>query len=172
MTMPGRCFLIGLLFVVGACTPGARVIENTPDTHFGHRYEGQAPDGRATLVITPPDSSRQYYYFPAPVDTLHVRPAGTVDTTATAGVPVEVLVKGALPDACMELHDVRQARTGHIVTMDITMRKPAGAICASVLRPYRFYVMLDGLYGPGTYTLKVNRKVYPFVVRAAPPSGT
>ncbi len=159
---------------IGACT-GARVVENTLDEHFGHRFEGQAPDGRATLVITPPDSSRQYSYYPAPIDTLHVRPASSVDTTGGehVGVPVEVLVKGALPDACMALHQVRQERVGHLVTMDIFMRKPSGAICASVVRPYRFYVMLDGEYEPGHYTLKVNTKAYPFVVRAAAgPPGT
>ena len=80
-------------------------------------------------------------------------------------VGVEVLVKGAFPDACMELHAIEQERTGNIVNATLDMRKPQGAICASVRRPYRFYVMLEGRYNLGNYTLKLNDQAISFQVR-------
>jgi len=39
-----------------------------------------------------------------------------------------------------------------------------------VMRPYRFYLRLDGTYGEGSYTLKLNNRVFPFSVRT-PPAG-
>ncbi|QXD17155.1 hypothetical protein GQ464_005100 [Rhodocaloribacter litoris] len=146
---------------------GGRPSEPPPDERFGHRYEERGPEGRRTVVITPPDSGRVYTYYPIVYDTLHVRPArpGGPDDA----VPVEVLVKGAFPDACMELHDVRQTRYDHLIEVEIEMRKPRGAICAMVLRPYRFYFLLEGRYAPGNYTLKLNGNVHPFTVRAPEP---
>ncbi|WP_457652190.1 hypothetical protein [Rhodocaloribacter sp.] len=149
--------------LLAGCLP-SRPAERPPDDQFGNRVEGQGPDGRRTVVITPPDSARTYLYYPAVYDTVHVRPA--LPTDAHTPVPVEVLVKGAFPDACMELHDVTQKRSGHLIEVTLTMRKPEGAVCASVLRPYRFYLTLEGTYEPGNYTLKLNGRTHPFVVRA------
>ena len=81
-------------------------------------------------------------------------------------MPVEVLIKGALPDACAELHRVTQQRTARLIDIQLTMRRPQGAVCATVVRPYRFYVLLDGLYEPGPYTLSVNGVVKPFEILA------
>ena len=36
------------------------------------------------------------------------------------------------------------------------MRRPNGTVCASVMRPYRFYVLLEGNFDDGNYALKVN----------------
>ncbi len=153
--------LVILLFA--GCLP-SRPAELPPDDRFGNRIEGEGPDGRRTVVVTPPDSGRTYLYYPAVYDTVHVRPAAPSD--AHTPVPVEVLVKGAFPDACMEMHEVKQKRTGHLIEVTLTMRKPQGAVCASVLRPYRFYLSLEGLYEPGNYTLKLNGKAHPFTIRA------
>ena len=35
----------------------------------------------------------------------------------------------------------------------------------AVVRPFRFYLNLDGLYEPGAYTLKLNDRVFPFTLR-------
>lgn len=160
-----RLALAFLALVLAACA-GSQPRAVPPDERFGHRYEADSPDGRSTLVITAPDAD-SYFYYPAAFDTLHVRPAPFTAGSPSEGqqVPVEVLVKGALPDACMELHAVRQQRAGHLIDVELEMRRPEGAVCAAVVRPYRFYFLLDGLYGVGSYTLKVNGTVHPFEIR-------
>ena len=161
---PGRlvrravaCFL--LVGLVGCSGPAE--VQVKPDEEFGHRYEGIAPDGRATHLISPPDSNISYLYFPAVYDTVHVR--------QLVGEPndsqVEVLIKGSFPDSCTELDAVDQHRAEHIVTVNLQMRKPRGTVCASVMRPYRFYVILDGTFDDGNYTLKVNDRAHNFVLR-------
>ncbi len=79
---------------------------------------------------------------------------------------MEALVKGAFPDGCLQLHAFRQERTGNIIEAILEMRRPQGAVCTSVFRAYRFYVTLEGRYGPGNYTLKLNGLAVPFEVRA------
>ncbi len=137
-----------------------------PDRRFGHRYDEEAPDGRRTLSITPPDSALAYFYYPAPFDTVVVRPAPFQVGAQAQQVEVEVLVKGAFPDACSELHAVRQERAANLILVALEMRKPQESICASVRRPYRFYLTLEGRYGVGHYTLKLNDRAVPFQVRA------
>lgn len=154
-----------LTLVVSACA-GSRDVERPPDDRFGHRFEEEGPEGRRTIAILPPDSAVTYFYYPVVVDTVHIRPA-TFELGSVGGgdVPVEVLVKGSLPDGCTELHDVSQERFGHIIHMDVRMRRPQGAVCTRVNRPYRFYVRLEGLYEEGHYTLKLNERVFTFSVR-------
>ncbi len=148
----------GVLFAGCGTTTEAVV---PPDEEFGHRYDGTAPDGRTTYVIVPPDSGTTYMYYPAVYDTVHVRHIPVAADLAQ----IEVLVKGSFPDSCTELHSVDQSRVEHIVTVDLRMRKPRGTVCASVMRPYRFYVLLDGQYDGGSYTLKLNGRVHNFVIR-------
>jgi hypothetical protein len=158
-----------LLSGLGAGCFGPRAAqEPPPDERFGHRYADEAPDGRSTIVIAPPDTAKAYFYYPAVFDTVHVRPApfGDVTSDATSETKVEILVKGSFPDACTELHEAEQTRSGHIVEVDLQMRKPQGAVCAAVRRPYRFYLMLTGRYAPGNYTLLINGDEFPFEVRA------
>lgn len=168
---PRPLLVAGLVLAVGLATgcAGPRAAEDVPpDERFGHRYEDDAPDGRPTIAITPADSAQTYFYYPATFDSVHVRPAPFDAARPADGqqVVVEVLVKGAFPDACMQLHAMEQERTGNIINATLQMRRPQGAICASVRRPYRFYVMLDGRYGLGNYTLKLNDEAVPFEVRA------
>ena len=80
-------------------------------------------------------------------------------------MPVEVLIKGALPDACAALDEAEQARVVNLIDVTLTMRRPRGALCAQVVRPFRFYLPLDGTFPPGSYTLKVNGAAYPFRIR-------
>lgn len=136
------------------------------EERFGSQPDSLS-DGSERIEIMQADSAQLYFYAPAILETIVVRAApmrSPADTTQ--GVPVEVLIKGALPDACAELHRVTQRRTVQLIDVELTMRRPQGAVCATVVRPYRFYVLLDGLYAPGPYTLTVNGIVKPFEIRA------
>lgn len=152
--------LAGLALVLAACGGPRR----TADGSFGHRHDDWGPDGRETLLITPPADSAGYFVYPAVVDSVAVRPARAAIAAGEA-VPVEVLVKGAMPDACSALNEVVQSRSGHLVTLTLTMRQPRGAVCATVVRPYRFYVLLDSLFEAGSYTLTLNGRATPFQIR-------
>lgn len=159
---------MGCLLLLVACSGPQTATVTNPDDQFGHRYEENTPDGQSTVLIAPPDENVTYNYYPAIVEQVHVRQGlFDADTPADAQeVPVEVLIKGSLPDACTELHSVEQERTGNLLRMTLQVRRPQGAVCASVVRPYRFYVELDGDYEQGPYTLRVNDQTEPFEVVA------
>ena len=157
--------ILGLGLLLAACV-GARNTDVPPEQTYGHRADEEESGGRRTIDVTPPDSEEQYFYYPAVLDTIHVRPAlFESELAANDQVPVDVLVKGSLPDACTELHDVKQERFGHIIQVRLETRRPQGAVCATVIRPFRFYFKLDGMYGPGSYNLKINGKNVPFSIR-------
>jgi len=162
------CVLLVLGLATG-CVGSREAEEVPPDQRFGHRYANSGPDGRMTTAISQPDSSVSYFYYPAVFDTVVVRPEPFAPDIPAASqqVTVEVLIKGAFPDACSELHDVAQERAGNILDVALMMRKPEGSICASVRRPYRFYMMLEGSYGIGHYTLKLNNKNVAFQIMAS-----
>ena len=44
------------------------------------------------------------------------------------------------------------------------MRQPRETVCAAVVRPFRYYLVLDGAYPAGSYTLTLNGSVTPFQV--------
>lgn len=162
-----RYFLAAFALALGlAGCATSRSAEPVPDDRFGDR-SADPDDARRTMVISPADSAQTYFYYPAVFDSVHIRPAefDPARPAAEQQVPVEVLIKGALPDACTALHDIEQRRTGHIVEVDLEMRRPSRAVCARVLRPYRFYLLLEGRYGVGAYTLKINDQVYAFEVQ-------
>ena len=159
-------FLLAMA-MLSACT-GSREKAADRDSVFGDRYEGLASDGRETVLLATPDSATAYLVTDAVLDSVSVRPMRRAVAPGES-VPVEVLVKGALPDACSELNAAMQRRAGHLIDVELTMRRPRGAVCAQVVRPFRFYLPLSGRYEAGSYTLKVNGAVYPFRLRAADP---
>lgn len=130
-------------------------------SEFGNRIDGTTQDGRKTIVITLADDATDYRFFDAVYESVTIRPAAP----RRGGVPVEVLIKGSFPDSCSDLHSVDQQRAGNLLLVTLTMRRPQSAVCASVLRPYRFYLDLDGVFLPGSYSLKLNEESHPFVVR-------
>lgn len=161
MTTAHRWGALALVLLLAAGCVSSRTDEQLPvDDQFGSR---QAEPSREIVVINPPDTAVSYFYYPAVYDTVHVRPAPV--TAARREVPVEVLIKGSFPDTCFELHSIDQARFENQLEVTVQMRKPQGAVCASVVRPYRFYMLLDGSYGPGSYTLKINGSARTFVIR-------
>lgn len=155
-----------LAVVISGC--GAFGGSRSPDDTYGHRYGGVAPDGRETVILAPADSTTPWLTLPAILDSVAVRPA-VAAAPAGADVPVEVLVKGTLPDACTTLDEAVQERIGHLVNVTLTMRQPHGALCAQVVRPFRFYLPLEGIYAPGHYTLTVNGAAHPFRIREDSP---
>ena len=114
------------------------------------------------MTIRPVADSTRYLRYPAVVDSVAVRVGGR--PAAGDAVGVEVQVQGALPDACAELSEVTQSRQARYVTVDLTMRQPRERVCAAVVRPFRFYLTLDGAFPEGSYVLRLNGKTVPFQV--------
>lgn len=160
----------GTAFGLAACAGSGASGEEPTRDRFGYRVGGVGLDGRETVLLAPITDSTRYLLFPAVVDSVAVRPAGR--PAPGDAVAVEVLVKGSLPDACAELTDVEQSRQSHFVTVDLVMRQPREAVCAQVVRPFRFYLMLDGAYEAGSYTLTLNGTKHPFQILPARPVGT
>ena len=162
---------LGLLALIVVACSGSQPEQVPPDQRFGHRYETRGPDGREVIHITPPAEESAFFYYPAIVDTVHVRPApyGDVSASEPPQTRVELLIKGSFPNGCSELHDVDQSRAGHLIDIELTMRWPKGAVCTQVVRPYRFYVALEGRYAPGDYRLELNGSNYTFTLR--PPTN-
>ena len=166
----GLTWAIPRFLVLTLLLSGCALLQPVSDVEdeFGHRIEGVSVDGRQTIAISPPDEGTTYRFFDASYESVTIRPGVVTTENEAEGVPVEVLIKGAFPDSCSELHEVEQQRAGNLYLVTLTMRRPEGAICASVLRPYRYYLDLDGTSKPGSYSMKLNEKSHSFVVRAAP----
>lgn len=162
-------FTRGIALFLLVCTLPACVAlqpELSEEEKYGHRAGKDDPDGRTTIAVAPPQEDVDYRLFDATFETVTIRPAALISESAQQGVPVEVLIKGAFPDACSELHEVTQQRAGNLILVTLTMRRPQGSVCASVLRPYRYYLDLEGTYTPGPYSLKLNDSTHPFEVHA------
>ncbi len=142
-----------------ACGGSAETAE--PVDTFGHRWDNRDDEGRETLLLAPVDSTMEFFTYPAVVMEVEHR-AGGVGPGGRR--PVELLLKGALPDACTTLHNVAQRQYGNTIEVTFDMRRPKGAVCARVVRPYRFYYVLENPLAPGPYTLKLNDAVHPFEV--------
>ncbi|MFN3596645.1 MAG: hypothetical protein ACK41D_05175 [Rubricoccaceae bacterium] len=141
-----------------------------PDERFGHRFPDRGPEGRVTVLGTPPPNPDDYFVYPAVLDTVHVRPQ-TAALRPGEAAAVEVLLKGVLPDACSELNEAEQTRVGRIIEVTLTMRQPRGTPCALVVRPFRFYLPLEGTFEAGAYVVRVNGAAQPFRIRALEGDG-
>jgi hypothetical protein len=155
---------------LAACSGSEEASVGPGDDLFGHRYDGVAPDGRETMLLSPVDSTLRVLVYPAVLDSVAVRPERPA-TVPGDPVSVEVLVKGILPDACSRLESAQQVRRGNLIDVVLSTRQPRGRACAQVVRPFRFYLPLEGAFEPGSYTLKVNGTAYPFRIRAIEPEG-
>lgn len=149
--------LVGIFALAGCAAISSQPPPEEGD--FGHRIEGET-EGRQTIVITPVSNADDYDVSSAPFESIDVR-IGDQDTD---GAAVELLIKGSLPDACSELHGVNQTQTGDEIVVQLQSRRPTGALCATVLRPYRFYLGLEGTFAPGRYTLDLNGRRQQFSV--------
>lgn len=150
-------FFIGICACWGCAATSSKTTVSEGD--FGHRIDGET-DGRRTVVITPAASTDTFEVSPVAYETVDIRLGVRIGDST----PVELLIKGALPDACTELHGVNQTRTETEVIVQLQTRRARGALCATVLRPYRFYLTLDGVFKTGRYTLDLNGRRQPFTV--------
>lgn len=150
-----RAWFVAFAIALGACGGSSEAVE---EPTFGTRVE---EEGRETLLITPPSDDEEFFYYPAYFSDVEVR-AGAIENGRR---PVELLIRGALPDGCTELHHIGQERRGNLVNVTFEMRKPKGAVCTQVVRPYRFYYTFDQPLPPGDYTLTLNDTVKPFTVQ-------
>lgn len=92
------------------------------------------------------------------VEIVEVRAAG--DTARH----ILVDVQGSLPDACAELAAEPQVTiVPGAIRIELSWERPAGLMCAQVLRPFSTTVDL-GILEPGTYSLTVNDLETPLTV--------
>ncbi|WP_412069995.1 hypothetical protein [Rubrivirga sp. IMCC43871] len=156
-------WLPAFALALAACGGSGAATDGPDRDRYGYRV-GSDPD-RETVLIRPVSDSTRYLIYPAVVQTVDVRPAGR--PAPGDAVAVEVLVEGALPDACAELTDLRQSRQSQFIDVALEMRQPRETVCAAVTRPFRFYVVLDGGFEAGSYTLRLNGAPHPFQVLPA-----
>lgn len=164
--MNRRCFFLLFaccgLWMLAGCTSLPDAQTEIADAQYGHRYAGQSPEGRETVLIRAPEADvSAYEVFPAAIDSVYVRVA---EAESAGRRPVDVLVKGAFPDGCMELHALEQKVAPAGTAVDLQMRRPKAAICTQVVRPYRFYFALEGTYTAGAHRLSINGRTVPFTV--------
>ncbi|MEO0559706.1 MAG: hypothetical protein AAF170_16155 [Bacteroidota bacterium] len=160
--------VFGLLFTLSACSGLGGSSDRNPEDDFGHRFEDWERDGRETLLLDVNGDTTRTLVFPAVVESVNIR-ASEPAVLPGEETAVEVLIKGAIPDACSVLNTAEQSRAGQFVTATLTMRQPIDEVCAQVVRPFAFYLVLDGRFGPGSYTLTLNGRAHPFRIREAAP---
>ena len=160
MTRVRLAVVVAGAFVLSACGGASRTTETATPDRFGYRVGSD--DRRETMEVRAATDSLRYLVFPAVVDSVGIRTAGR--PLPGDGVAVEAVIQGALPDACAELEAVTQSRQGHFVDVVLTMRQRRETVCAAVVRPFRTYLVLDGVFEAGSYTLTVNGANTPFQV--------
>jgi hypothetical protein len=158
--------VLAVAVVLASACGGSNPENVPPDERFGHRYEGEGPAERQTVIVTPPEEEQSYNYYTPYIDSLHVRPAPFAEGVPASEqkVPVEILIKAAFINGCSELGRADPERSGNTVNVDFKVRWPKGEVCAKVKRPFRFYLRLPGRYGPGNYTVKINDEDYAFSI--------
>ncbi len=161
---PAWLSVLGVFVLAGCVSSDPAALP--PDLRYGHRYEREGPDGRLTMHITAPEPGRLYFRYPVPMDSAYVR-SGPFSTTPpdSGSTTAEVLLKGTLPDACSDLDSVGYEKSGHLIRMSVIMRRPQGAVCAAISRPFRLYVDFEEPFAAGSYTLKIDDVVFPFEIR-------
>lgn len=156
---------LALLLAVGAAGSGCGLLrpKKSPDQTYGTRIPPETAEDPDVLTILPPDTTRAFFYTQAPVT--GVLPRVEATGPQPDSIRVDVLIRGSFPDACYELSSVSQSKVARLIDVTLNARRPQGAFCATVVRPFRFYLELDGPFVPGPYTLTVNGTVVPFEIR-------
>ena len=162
--MARRLAVLALAAGLAACAGGEGAAAGDVDRDaFGYRLPSDAQ--RETMTLQPVADSARALVYPAVVQSVAVRRAGR--PLPGDAVAVEVVIEGALPDACAELSGVTQSRAGRYVDVELTMRQPLETVCAAVVRPFRYYLALDTGFEAGSYVLRVNGSPTPFQVLPA-----
>lgn len=165
--MRGALLAVAAAAALSACGGSGGASTGPDRDRYGYRIGSDAD--RETVLLRPVADSTAYLFYPAVIDSVAVRPAGRPGPGDA--VAVEVLVQGALPDACAELTDATQERQLRFVEVELLMRQPKDRVCAAVVRPFRFYLPLEGAFEAGSYTLTINGATVPFQVLPATPTA-
>ncbi len=83
-----------------------------------------------------------------------------------------VVVSGQLPDACTELDEVETRRVGFEIVITLTTRRPFGATCPALERPFQKSInLLVDAYPSGLYVVTVNGVRDSIVIHTDPFQG-
>jgi hypothetical protein len=74
---------------------------------------------------------------------------------------VQALVQGELGDGCTSLQPIRQRRTANTIDITVTFRRE-GEVCTMIMQFVNEWVVLDGSFTPGEYTVRANAVVTNF----------
>ncbi len=148
-----------LVLVISGCRSTEQAVD--PDSLYGHRFEGEAPDGREVIVPRPPRHDEEFFLMPAFVTDVDLRHG---DLGADGRRPIDMRIEGSVPDACTHPNSITEHRLGHIITLEFQLRRDKGAVCAQVVRRFVVYHELADRLAPGSYTLRLNEAVHPFQV--------
>ncbi|MBI4283622.1 MAG: hypothetical protein HY663_04045 [Chloroflexi bacterium] len=107
---------------------------------------------RAKEVPEPPvTDKREMEIRLAPIEEVRVRIAESYPPQ------IFVSIRGGLSDACTTPHEVKVARSGNTINIEVTTQRPRDAICAQVYSTFEKNVALGSDFTPGkTYTINVN----------------
>ena len=81
---------------------------------------------------------------------VYVLPGGFRTATAV------ILIRGHLPDRCTEIDDVDHSALGARILVEITTRRPFGALCAPQVVPWQRSVQIPDLERGGLYSAEAN----------------
>jgi len=95
---------------------------------------------------------------PAPID------AVSIHFMESYPVQVGVYIKGGLPDGCTTFRDLTVTRDGDAINIEVTIQKPADAVCPAIYTWFEKNVNLGSDFTVGvTYTLNVNDYTTTFI---------
>ncbi|MCA0269599.1 MAG: hypothetical protein LCH53_10330 [Bacteroidetes bacterium] len=156
-----------VLAVLAAAFPGCFLLPKprlAPEQRFGNRPPAENAQEATIWTVTPAAPGQMYFYFDVPVS--EVVPRVEPRTTAPGdSARVELLVKGSVPNDCYELESVTETRQARFVDLTLRMRRPQGVPCRTVIRTYRYYHMLRGVFAPGPYVFSANGASRPYEIR-------
>jgi hypothetical protein len=159
--------ILAVRSLLSACA-GTRGLEDVPpDLRYGHRFEDVGPMGRITKYLTEPTVRQSTSLYPVHVDSVTVRHGQFVHglDPDVQRVAADVVLKSAFPKTATNSTRSSSVASGTISRSSFLMRKPRDIVCNRVRVPFRHYVVLDGSFRPGHYTMKINSRVVPFQVR-------
>ena len=168
----GGAIAVAVFLVIAAGCAGIDRAEVPPDERYGHRFVQDELEEQELLEPEEAPDGR-YFLYDIPIRDVTIRKGAEAadrdiveDTLEVAtGVPVDLLIEGALPDPCLKLHDISQSKTGRFIDVEIKIRRLQGETCRPMRRPYRLYVELDEQLQPGSYMLRINGEPYPLEIR-------
>lgn len=74
---------------------------------------------------------------------------------------IEAFVQGELGDGCTSLQSLKQRRTANTVEITVTSRRQ-GEVCTMIMQYVNEWVALEGLFGPGDYSVRANARTVQF----------